>query len=176
MFKLFITLFLSSIFVNGLEHSIDNDCDFEIIRFKKYTVKCVDHGKFKNYCGSYILPYEFTVKKEKGLFGVDHFEFEPKKMVEETSNNKFIMTNFAYDFQCDSQSNSPKLTLHIYPTEKYDKDPTFEVIIFFILLVIILSICACCYDGENGGGNDGFWLGYILGSLSNNNSSRRYCE
>ena len=173
MFKLFITLFLSSFFVNGIEHSVDNNCDFEIIRFKKYTVKCVDHGKFKNYCGSDALPYEFVVKKEKGLFYVDHFEFEPKRMVEETSNNKFIMTNFAYDFQCDSQSNSPKLTLHIYPTQKYDKDLRLEVIFFLIILVILLSICACCYNGES----DEFWLGYILGSLSNNsNSSRRYSE
>lgn len=172
MFKLFITLFLSSFFVNGIEHSIDNDCDFEVIRFKKYTVKCVDHGKFKNYCSSYALPYEFIVKKEKGLFYADHFEFEPKRMIEEINYNKFIMANFAYDFQCDSETKSPKLTLHIYPTQKYDKDPTFEVITFFILLVILLSICACCYDSES----NGFWLGYILGSLSNSNSSRRYCE
>ena len=173
MFKLFITLFLSSFFVNGIEHSVENDCDFEVIRFERYMVKCIDHGKFKNYCGSYILPYEFTVEKEKGLFYADHFEFEPKRMVEEINYNKFIMINFAYDFQCDSRSNSPKLTLHIYPTQKYDKDPTFEIITFLILLVILLSICACCYDGEN----DGFWLGFILGSLSNNsNSSRRYSE
>lgn len=171
MLKLFITLFLSS-FVNGIEHSVDNDCDFEIIRFKKYTVKCVDHGKHKNYCDSYILPYEFTVKKEKGLFYADHFEFEPKRMIEEINYNKFIIANFAYDFQCDSQSKSPKLTLHIYPTGKYDKDTTFEVITFLIVLVILLSIFACCNDR----GNDGFWLGYILGNLSNNNSSRRYCE
>lgn len=172
MFKLFITLFLSSFFVNGIEHSIDNDCDFKVIHFKKYTVKCVDHSKYKNYCDSNFLPEKFVVKKEKRLNMIDHFEFEPKRMIQEINYNKFIMANFAYDFQCDSQSNSPKLTLHIYPTQKYDKDPTFEVITFLILLVILLSICACCYDSES----DGFWLGYILGSLSNNNFSRRYCE
>jgi len=151
MFKLFITLFLSSFFVNGIEHSVDNDCDFEIIRFAKNTVQCIEHGKFKNYCSSYFLPYEFIVKKEKGLFNVDHFEFEPKRMIEEINYNKFIMANFAYDFQCNKKSNSPKLTLHIHPTSKYDKDPTFEVVLFLILLVIIMSFCACCYDGENGG-------------------------
>ena len=152
-------------------HKVSNTCLFDKIRINKRDIKCVDFGENKKYCNHYSLPDEFIVEKEISLFG-SHYDISPKAMY--TGNRKKV-ADFYYSFICSYREESPSLELNIVPTKNFDislPEELIQLIVTLLLLIIvtIIVICICpCLSQDN------FLLGYIVGSLYNNND-KYYCE
>ena len=150
-----------------IEHSITNECDFNVIRFKKNTVKCIDNGVYAKLCNHYSLPDEFKVIKEKGLNNIDHFEFEPKRMIREIGDNKKIMAEFEYDFIC--KKNQPaKLELNIYPKPNYDLSPGQEIAQMLIVIILVITFIIICGTSTKSI--------LLLHMLTHDSNSKTYCE
>ena len=110
----------------------------------------------------------------------DQSECLKMKKLELGDDKVYKMLDFKYSFYCDKNNNYPDLTVYLTPTRKYDKSASeefAEFIAVLIIVIIIIMLCAMfgCFENNNHS-NDGFWLGYILGSNNNNSRSRIYCE
>ena len=156
-----------------LENNIDNNCDFNIIRIKKQHVICSDKGIYNKYCHHYAIPEEITINKEIGLGNKEIYTIKPTTMFHEISNGrKSVLAKFSYDFTCNRKDNNPQLLMKIYPHKDNSPHDNFveaivSLIIIIILLIMIICICPNIMSD--------FWLGYIIGSNSNNRE-RIYCE
>ena len=107
-------------------------------------------------------------------------DLEKQVKNKEKDDKVYKMLDFKYSFYCDKNNNYPDLTVYLTPTRKYDKSASeefAEFIAVLIIVIIIIMLCAMfgCFENNNHS-NDGFWLGYILGSNNNNSRSRIYCE
>ena len=123
------------------EDSIQNSCNFNIIRFNRNTIMCSDYGLNKKYCKSYYLPYEFTIAKEFGLNHKVNYNIEPKAIFEDYSNQKTILANIYYTFTCSHEDNEPKLILNIVPTT----DQTFIEEFVTLSYMISVALCICMF-------------------------------
>tara|TARA_B100000575_G_C22526224_1_gene340071 strand:+ start:18 stop:458 length:441 start_codon:yes stop_codon:yes gene_type:complete len=123
------------------EDSIQNSCNFNIIRFNRNTIMCSDYGLNKKYCNSYYLPYEFTIAKEFGLNHKVNYNIEPKAIFEDYSNQKTILANIYYTFTCSHEDNEPKLILNIVPTT----DQTFIEEFVTLSYMISFALCICMF-------------------------------
>ena len=165
---------------NPVKHQIDNQCNFDVLRIKHTKVSCNDYGVYSKYCNHYSLPNEFIIYNEKGLNGKE-IKIKPSAMWEETDNGKKKVADFYYTFKCHKGDKEPDVILNIVPTPGYDINPIYKVILFVVLIsLVVYCTCCCNYDDDyysrNNSGND-FWIGYLLGSNTNNsNYSRTYCE
>ena len=121
------------------EDSIQNSCNFNIIRFNRNTIMCSDYGLNKKYCNSYYLPYEFTIAKEFGLNHKVNYNIEPKAIFEDYSNQKTILANIYYTFTCSHEDNEPKLILNIVPIK--DESLLEEIVILSYIISFALCIC-----------------------------------
>ena len=154
------------------ENTIQNSCNFDILRISKNDRKCIDYGKYKNYCNHYSQPEEFIIKNENTLNGKEII-INPKAMWEETNNGRFKVANFYYTFTCDKYNKNPKLIQHIVPRPNYDLHPIYNIIFFVIIILILIIICVYCPHDNNDDNN--FWIGYLCGSY-NNSYSRYSCD
>ena len=175
---LFIYLNLLTYYPEDLrENTINNNCDFNIIRFKRNEVMCVDYGLNKKYCDHYALPNEFIVLKELSVGNNEKYTIKPSAIYEEFTYNKIKLADFYYSFTCSNEDNEPRLLLTIVPDFGKDKSLFQEfvevIIILFILFIsiTILSLICNCKCNFN---NDKFVSGYIVGYM--NHTRRIYCE
>ena len=123
------------------EDSIQNSCNFNIIRFNRNTIMCSDYGLNKKYCNSYYLPYEFTIAKEFGLNHKVNYNIEPKAIFEDYSNQKTILANIYYTFTCSHEDNEPKLLLNIVPINDESMLEEFVTLIY----MISFALCICMF-------------------------------
>ena len=121
------------------EDSIQNSCNFNIIRFSRKDIMCSDYGLNKKYCNSYYLPYEFTIAKEFGLNHKVNYNIEPKAIFEDYSNQKTILANIYYTFTCSHEDNEAKLLLNIVPIN--DESMLEEFVTLIYMISFALSIC-----------------------------------
>jgi hypothetical protein len=51
------------------ENVLTNNCDFDILRFQRNEIMCIDYGIHKKFCNHYALNKEFlvTLVNEKNL-------------------------------------------------------------------------------------------------------------
>ena len=157
-------------------NTINSDCDFQVLRFKRKDINCYDRGVNKLYCKSNIIAKEFTIKKELGVGNKVNYIIKPQAMYEEINNVEYKIADFQYFFYCDNNYNLPKLSLNIYPTPNYDKSYKDEFLQFATLMFIILLVFIICgvFGCKPNNSNNNFCLGYVLGS--NNSRRRAYCE
>jgi hypothetical protein len=154
------------------ENVIRNDCQFDVIRFKKENVHCLDYGKNVHYCNYYALPNEYVVYKEKGINNKEVFTIKPEAIYEKTSNSKTKLADFYYDFSCDSKDEESRLYLTIVPLNDFSFLQMFLYLILFIIILIFLIIIS----DNNVKNNSGFNTGYFMGYYSNSNKREIYCE
>ena len=135
---LFIYLnILSSYPIEMRENVIRNDCEFEIIRFKKRDLDCMDYGKNVEYCNYYGMYDEYVVTKEKGINLKPVFTIKPDSLYERSNYHKIKLADFYYEFSCNSEDNEAKLLLTIVPVNDYS---AFISCLYFIgLLIFIMS-------------------------------------
>ena len=139
---LFIIFFASTFYPDDLrENLVQNSCIFKIIRFNINNIMCSDYGLNKKYCNSYYLPYQFTVTKEFGLNHKVNYNFEPKAVFEDYSNQKTILANIYYTFTCSHEDNEPKLILNIVPI----KDKSFLEEFVSLSYMISFALCICIF-------------------------------
>ena len=161
------------------ENIIQNNCNFNIIRFNKNELLCSDYGINKKYCNHYSLPNEFTITKEIGVNKKENIIIKPYALWETNDINfKIKVADFYYTFTCSNKDNFPKLILNIVPKKEFDKSfkqEIFEVLYLISLVLIICVILAllCSYKPNT---NDNFWLGYIIGNSYNKYNITKYCE
>ena len=176
---MYFTLTLAVSFITN-DNYINSDCEFDIIRLNKNQIKCIDSGVNKKYCNHYKFPNEIKITKERGIGLNDKFIFSPQAMYEEKDDKVYKMLDFKYSFYCDKNHNYPDLSVYLTPTKKYNKSSSEEFAEFIALLFIVIIIMVFCamfgFLENNNHRNDGFWLGYILGSNNNNLRDRIYCE
>lgn len=123
------------------ENTIQNSCNFNIIRFSKKHIMCTDYGLNKKYCNSYYLPYEFTIVKEFEINYKVNYNIEPKAVFEDYSNQKTILANIYYTFTCSYKDNEPKLLLNIVPTKDESMLEEFVTLIY----MISFALCICMF-------------------------------
>lgn len=173
---LFIYLNLLTYYPADLrENTINNNCDFNIIRFKQNEVMCIDYGLNKKYCHHFALPNEFIVLKELSVGNNEKYTIKPNAIYEEFTYNKIKLADFYYSFTCSKEDNEPRLLLTIVPDFGKDKSLFQEfievIIILFILFISITILSLICNCNFN---NDNFVTGYIVGNM--NYTRRIYCE
>jgi hypothetical protein len=164
MIQVIYLLALSHKYHGEKENNIKNTCNFDIIRLKQNTIKCIDYGNYEKYCNHYSQPNEFIIHNENGING-ENIIIKPSAMWEQTDYGKYKVADFYYTFVCDIKTKSPKLIQHIIPTPQYDINPLIKISILCILLVVLYY---CFYDNYN----NSFLFGYFCGS----SSSHYYCE
>ena len=126
------------------ENIIENNCNFNTVRFNRNDVMCADYGVYKKYCKSYYMPYEFIVTKEHGLNYKLNYNIEPKAIFEEYSNKKTVLANIYYRFTCSNEDNEPKLMLNIVPLNDMSFENEFVDLCFMVsfgLSAIIIIKC-----------------------------------
>jgi len=162
-------------FMGSRENTIDNSCDFDIIRIKKDNIMCVDYGKYSHYCNHFSLPQEFIIYNEKGVNG-QNIVIKPEGMWEDTEFTKRKIADFYYRFTCDNRDKFPKLIQYIVPTPLYDVNP-WPVLIMFIIFICCLFLCYSVLDMENTLNNNSnhFWTGYLVGNTGRR-TNRIYCD
>ena len=154
------------------ENVIRNDCQFDVIRFKKEQVHCLDYGINVHYCNHYALPNEYIVIKEKGINNKEVFTIKPEAIYEKTYYSKNKLADFYYQFSCDSKDEESRLYLTIVPLNDFSNVQMFIYIILFIIILIFLIIIS-----DNNANNDSnFNTGYLMGYYSNSNKREIYCE
>ena len=178
---LFIYLNLFTYYPEDLrENTINNNCDFNIIRFKRNEVMCIDYGLNKKYCNHFILPNEFIVLKELAAGNNEKYIIKPYAIYEESSYNKVKLADFYYSFTCSNEDNEARLLLNIVPDFGKDKSLLQEfveviIILFIIFISIIILSLICNYnDNHNYNNNHNFVTGYIVGNM--NHTRRIYYE
>lgn len=135
-----IILFALTFYPDDLrENTIQNSCNFNIIRFSRKDIMCSDYGLNKKYCNSYYLPYQFSVAKEFGLNHKVNYNIEPKAIFEDYSNQKTILANIYYTFTCSHEDNEPKLLLNIVPIN--DESLLEEIVTLSYMISFALCIC-----------------------------------
>ena len=141
MLFIYLNLLSSSFPMSMRENIIKNNCEFEIIRFKKSDIECMDYGKYVRYCNHYSIPEEFTVLKEKGINYKETFTIKPYAMYEKSNNNKIKLADFYYDFKCDSEDNEAKLYLTIVPLyDQFDFINIFQLILIILFTILLFSV------------------------------------
>lgn len=161
---------------------IENNCEFNTIRFRKLDVECNDLGKHVSYCKNSNLANEFVVNKELGVGNQEVFSIKPLAMWEEINNDRYKMADFYYNFHCDKESNNPKLSINILPTAQYDI--SFEAkLIMMIMLIITIVMVMCiiglicpCFLEDSGNFSDGLLFGFLLSDFGSSGKRRTYCE
>lgn len=163
------------VFLIHRENNINSNCDFDIIRIKKQDVLCNDYGVYKKYCNHYSIPDEFTIKKEIGMQNKEQLNIKPDIMYEETYDNKIVLADFYYIFNCDRLDNEPRLYLKIIPiSDKLLGAESVELLIGILLLIPILLIIIIFFPYLLVGSN--FTTGFILGTIIINSYSKKiYC-
>lgn len=127
------------------ENNIKNNCNFNIIRFKKSEVPCID--KYSFYCNNYALPYEFVIIKEKTVNNKDLYTIKPEAIYKETNYNKIILANFYYNFRCNKEDNKPKLSVIIVPSN--DNSSLNILMLILIFLAAFLALMFLCSSHDN---------------------------
>ena len=177
---------INLLFLTTLSHlstnfdNIQSDCEFNILRFKRFDVWCQDMGKNSEYCNHNNLAKEFLVMKEIGLNNIEKITIKPRAMYENINGFDYKMADFKYFFKCSKGDSDALLTLQITPTKNYDKSfyqILSEILLLFVFIILpllcLFSALGCGKDSNNR--SDNFWLGYS--ASSNNNIRRRvYCE
>ena len=162
MLHILYLLTLSHNYMGDRKNTIQNTCEFDILRIPKTDIICRDYGEYKHYCDHYALPQEFMIYNENGLSG-KNIIIKPTALWENTASDKKKMANFYYTFTCDESDKIPKLIQHIVPTKPYDTNPIYVVILAIILLILLLLIC------PNSNNTGGFLFGYMAGNIMNEN-------
>jgi len=144
---LFLYLNLLTNYQEMRENNIKNTCNFQIVRFKKSEVSCIDTGKYSFYCNHYALPYEFVIIKEKTVNNKDLYTIKPEAIYEETNYNKIILANFYYNFKCSKKDNEPKLSLIIVPSN--DNSPLNILMLMLIFLAAFIVLVLLCNSDDD---------------------------
>lgn len=158
------------------ENNINSNCKFDIIRIKKEDVLCNDYGIYKKYCEHYAIPEEFTITQEIGMEDKVNYNIKPSRMYQESYDNKIVLADFYYTFNCDRLDNEYQLYLRIIPrSDKSLGEELVELLIVIILfvpvLILIALFCPCIFIASN------FSSGFMLGNISSNSYSKKiYCE
>lgn len=158
------------------EDIINSNCDFDIIHIKKQDIVCNDYGVNKKYCDHYSIPDEFTIKQEIGLENKVNFNIKPRRMYQETYDNKIVLADFYYIFNCDRVDNESQLYLKIIPTSDKSfgaelQELFIAILLFIPVLLIIVIFFPCLLVASN------FSSGFALGSILNNTHNKKiYCE
>ena len=175
MFSITILLALSYEYPFERENTIENSCDFDILRIKKKDVMCSDYGTYVKYCNHYSIPEEFVIYNEKGING-KIITIKPYALWEETSSSKTKLADFYYIFTCDNRDNYPKLIQHIVPVYGKDINPLIYLVVIIILIFAVLIICPNFYKNYNNSFNNLYNLetGYTIDS-NNRQKRRMYC-
>lgn len=130
------------------ENIIENTCNFQIIRFSKEEVTCVDYGFNTNYCNDFVIPYEFTVESEIGLENKKNLVIRPYAIWSELATLEKVL-DFYYIFRCDSKYNEATLQVNIVPTNQFDKSVNsrlLEVTYLIISLLVSVSLINLCFS------------------------------
>jgi hypothetical protein len=144
------------------ENYIKNTCDFEILRFQNYQVKCYDYGIYNHFCNKLNIQ-EYTVTKEKGLNNNILYRISPHTLY----FNNYKIADLYYNFRCEKNDIEPELVLTIVPIN--DMDPLKILFLLSILLITCLFICNCNIN------NSDLLNGYIIGRYTYNPRGY-YCE
>tara|TARA_B100001093_G_C26779451_1_gene993931 strand:- start:700 stop:1200 length:501 start_codon:yes stop_codon:yes gene_type:complete len=163
-----ISIFVITNYIIPNNNIINNNCNFDVIRFLKKDIFCVDYGKYKKYCNHIGQPNEFVILKEKGIDNYNYI-IKPTALWHQVNNQKYKMANYYYNFVCDNSDNIPKLIQYIVPTSNYDISIYSEIVISIILIILICLILSVCRSND-----DTFILGYLIGQT--NQSSSYYSE
>lgn len=123
------------------ENLIQNTCNFNIIRFNKNNILCIDYGYYKKYCNTNYLSNEFTIVKEFGLNHKLNYNIEPKTIFKLYNNQENTLANIYYTFTCSHEDNEPKLLLNIFPI----KDESILEEFVTLCYVISFSLCICIF-------------------------------
>lgn len=141
---LFIYLnILSSYPIQMRENVIRNDCEFEIVRFKKDDADCLDYGKNARYCNHYTMPNEYVVTKEKGINLKEVFTIKPDGLYRKTDYNTLKLADFYYDFTCNRIDNEARLLLTIVPVNDnfaFISCLYFGLLLLFMIIMIMMII------------------------------------
>ena len=124
------------------ENVINNECNFNILHFKKHQVKCFDHGINKKYCNTYSIPNDFVILKEYGLDYNENINIYPNGIYKyyNSGANSIKLAHFYYSFNCDNITKEAKLLLTILPTFGNDKTFSEELVDICYMISFALSI------------------------------------
>ncbi len=141
----FVTLItIAHYSINMDENIIENNCNFNIVRFGRNDIMCSDYGFNKKYCKTDYLPHEFIITKEHGLNYNLNYNIEPKAIFQKYSVKNTVLANIYYRFTCSNEDNEPKLILNIVPLN--DISFTQECVdIYFLICCIICSYIFIVY-------------------------------
>ena len=131
------------------ENVIRNDCEFEIIRFKRDEVDCFDYGKNVRYCNHYAMPNEYVVTKEKGINLKEVNTIKPDFLYKKTDYNKLKLADFYYEFTCNKIDSDPKLLLNIVPVNDNSALISCLYFIGLLLLFMIMMIVLLVNEKKN---------------------------
>tara|TARA_B100000963_G_scaffold202965_1_gene176756 strand:- start:161 stop:703 length:543 start_codon:yes stop_codon:yes gene_type:complete len=129
------------------ENIIENTCNFQIIRFNKNDVTCVDYGMNVNYCHHHIIPDEFIIHNEVGVNNKKNFIIKPYSVWSQSNINQKVL-DFHYVFRCDGKYNEPSLLVNIVPTSEYDRNSKrqfIEVMYLLMALAVSVSLINICF-------------------------------
>ncbi len=144
-------LSLSSFPISMRENIIKSNCEFEIIRFKKNDIDCMDYGKYVSYCNHYAMPEEFTVLKEKGINYKEIITIKPYAIYEKSNNNKIKLADFYYDFKCNKEDNEAKLYLTIVPLyDQFDFINIFQLLLIILFTILLFSVSTVSNNFQRG--------------------------
>ena len=122
----------------GKEDYIDNTCNFNIIRFTKNDIMCIDYGRYKKYCNNDLLPEKFTIVNELGVGNKNIYTITPKIMHKKYYGYKYNVANYYYTFTCSDLDNEPRLLLRIYPVDDLSYIQEMCETIFVIVIIVVL--------------------------------------
>ena len=121
------------------ENVLTNTCEFDVLRFKRNDIMCVDYGINKKYCNYNALNREFLVSLEQGV-NEQNIVIQPSALWIAFNEHPVKIANFYYNFNCNNDNNETKLLLNIVPVTNHDKSLETEVIDAMFIISILISL------------------------------------